>query len=96
MNSMHQDLARVVMDARLAAASDRHLANQVRHARRLARRAEGKRIPGDWFGRRLRHRSTALDLPPAVTTPPPARRSLTVRTRLLRWSRPVTNVRTDQ
>lgn len=97
MNSTHQDQARAVMDARLSAARDRHLANQVRHARRLARRAEPDRIPGGWFGRRPRHRSAAIDLPPAVTTALPRPRSMTVRTtRLLGWSRPVTNLRTDQ
>ena len=68
MDMTHLALARAVMDARLASARERHLAEEVSHARRLARRAERDRLPGWWWVRRLRRRSAAADLPAGETT----------------------------
>ena len=74
MDMTHLALARAVMDARLASARERHLAKQVRYARRLARRAERRRALG-WWSARLRRRSAAAGLPAVeatlATTPTP-------------------------
>lgn len=71
----HLALARAEMDARLASARERHLAKQVRCARRLARRAERRRALGWWSARQDRRRSAAAGLPAleatAATTPTP-------------------------
>jgi len=68
MDMSHLDLARAVMDARLAAARDRRLAKEVTDARRLAHRAARRRPLGWWSARRLRRRSAAAGLPVAETT----------------------------
>lgn len=68
MDMTHLALARAVMDTRLASARERHLAEEVSHARRLARRTERDRLPGWWWLRRLRRRSAAPDLPAEETT----------------------------
>jgi hypothetical protein len=65
----HLDLAHAVVDARLAAARERHLAKEARDARRLARRAERHRPLGWWSARRLR-RSAAAVLPAVQATAP--------------------------
>jgi hypothetical protein len=69
MDMTHLDLARAVMDARLAAARDRQLANEATDARRTARRARRRRPLGSWWGRRLRRASAAAELPAVETTP---------------------------
>ena len=69
MDMTHLDLARAVMDARLAAARDRQLADEATDARRTAHRARRRRPLGWWWGRRLRRASAAAE-PPAVETTP--------------------------
>ncbi len=62
MNSINQDLARAVIEARLASARERQLADQVTKATSVARRAERGRISGGWLGPRLRRRAGQSDL----------------------------------
>jgi hypothetical protein len=69
MDKTHLDLARAVMDARLAYARDRQLAKEATDARRPARRAPRRRPLGWWWDRRLRRAAAAAELPAVETAP---------------------------
>ena len=56
MNSMHEDLARALVEERLASARQRHLARQVRSGRSDARQAGKPFVASRWWERLLRRR----------------------------------------
>ena len=88
MDMTHLDLARAVMDARLATARDRQLAKEATDARRPARRARRRRPLCRWCDWRLRRASAAAELPAVETTPATAASAATAPTPLARAERP--------
>lgn len=68
MNSMHEDLARVLVEPRLASARQRQLARQTRSGRDDARRAVRRVVPSQWWRRLLRRRPLGATSPVETTT----------------------------
>lgn len=67
MNSLHENLARALVEARLASARPRQLARQARSGRRDTRHTDRQVVPSRWWDRLLRRRPVG-DTSPMMTT----------------------------